>query len=98
MKTKDTAISKLFIGIDVHKRSWKIHTATDLFGGSDLTIPPNAYALQKYGDRHFKGYQVYCCYESGCCGFSHHRHFSSFGWHSMVINPADVSRPAKAQY
>jgi hypothetical protein len=50
MKTQDTTDSKLFIGIDVHKRSWKIHTATDLFDGSDLTIPPNAYALQKYVD------------------------------------------------
>lgn len=98
MKTRDTADSKLFIGIDVHKRSWKIHTATDLFDGSTLTIPPNAFALQKYVDKHFKGYTVYCCYESGCCGFSHHRLFESFGWHSVVVNPADVHRPAKAQF
>lgn len=98
MKTKDTTLSKLFIGIDVHKRSWKIHTSTDLFDGSSLTIPPNAFALQKYVDRHFKGYQVFCCYESGCCGFSHHRLFESFGWHSLVVNPADVHRPAKAQF
>lgn len=98
MKTKDTTDSKLFIGIDVHKRSWKIHTATDLFDGSDLTIPPNAFSLQQYIIKHFSGYQVYCCYESGCCGFSHHRLFVSFGWHSLVVNPADVHRPAKAQF
>ncbi len=30
MKTKDITKSKLFIGIDVHKRSWIIHIATDL--------------------------------------------------------------------
>lgn len=98
MKTKDTADSKLFIGIDVHKRSWKIHTATDLFDGCDLTIPPNAFDLQKYIDKHFPGYQVNCCYESGCCGFSHHRFFESFGWHSVVVNPADIHRPCKAQF
>ncbi len=98
MKTKDTALSNLFIGIDVHKRSWKIHTATDLFDGTTLTIPPNGYALQKYVERHFKGYEVFCCYESGCCGFSHHRLFESFGWYSIVVNPADVHRPAKAQF
>ncbi len=67
MKTKDTTDSKLFIGIDVHKRSWKIHTATDLLDGSTLTVPPNAFALQKYVDKHFKGYQISCCYESDCC-------------------------------
>ena len=98
MKTKGTAASKLFIGIDVHKRSWKIHTATDLFDGSSLTIPPDAFALQKYVEKYYKGYQVYCCYESGCCGFKHHRLFRSFGWHSLVVNPADVHRPAKAQF
>lgn len=47
MRTNDTADSKLFIGIDVHERSWKIHTATDLFDGSSLTIPPNAFALHR---------------------------------------------------
>ncbi len=98
MKTKNTADSKLFIGIDVHKRSWKIHTATDLFDGCDLTIPPNAFALQKYVAKYFKDYKVYCCYESGCCGFSHHRLFESFGWYSMVVNPADISRPSKVQF
>ena len=98
MKTKDITESKLFIGIDVHKRSWKIHTSTDLFDGSSMTIPPNAFALQKHVDKHYKDYQVHCCYESGCCGFSHHRLFESFGWNSLVVNPADVHRPAKAQF
>ncbi len=83
MKTKDTADSKLFIGIDVHKRSWRIHTATDLFDGCDLTIPPSAFALQKYVTKHFKGYKLYCCYESSCCVFRDHRLFESFGWYSL---------------
>ncbi|MHA7058843.1 hypothetical protein ACWGOQ_0016585 [Aquimarina sp. M1] len=56
MKTKDTTDSKLFIGIKVHKRSWKIHTVIDLFDGLDLTISPNAFALQKYVEKHFKDY------------------------------------------
>ena len=33
MQTKDTARPKLYIGLDIHKRSWKIHTSTDLFDG-----------------------------------------------------------------
>ncbi len=31
MKTEQTAQSNLYIGIDIHKRSWKIHCSTDLF-------------------------------------------------------------------
>ncbi len=98
MQTKDTALSKLFVGIDVHKRSWKIQTATDLFDGSTLTIPPSSHALKRYIDKHFKGYEVYCAYESGCCGFSHHRFFVSFGWHSLVVSPADADRPGKGRF
>jgi transposase len=100
MKTKDTACStsKLYIGIDVHKRSWKIHTSTDLFDGSGYSVPPDAFALKKFVDRQYQDYQVYCVYESGCCGFSHHRLFESFGWHSMVTNPADIRRPSKTKF
>jgi len=98
MKTKDTATPNLYIGIDVHKRSWKIHTATDLFDGSSISMPPDAPTLKKYVERHYRDYEVYCCYESGCCGFSHHRHFESYGWNSIVVTPADIHRPAKAQF
>ncbi|WP_176801498.1 hypothetical protein [Kriegella aquimaris] len=40
MKTEHTAKPKLFIGIDIHKRSWKIHCSTDITGGQDLFDAP----------------------------------------------------------
>jgi transposase len=89
---------KLFIGIDIHKKSWRIHTATDLFDGRSLTVPPNAHALREYVEKHFPDHEVSCAYEAGCCGYSYHRAFRSFGWHSVVFNPADISRTGKAQY
>ncbi|MHA7057773.1 hypothetical protein ACWGOQ_0011170 [Aquimarina sp. M1] len=77
MKTKDITDSTI-IGFDIDKRSWKIHIVTDLFDGSDLTIAPNVFTLQKYVERHFKNYQIYCCYELGCYGFSHHLRIIGF--------------------
>ncbi len=91
MKTKVTATAKLYIGIDIHKRSWKIHTATDLFDGRSFSMQPDAIALKKYVDKHYPDYEVYTAYESGSCGYSAHRSFESFGWHSLVVNPVDVS-------
>ena len=97
MEAKNTA-AKLFIGIDIHKRSWKIHTSTDLFDGHSLTMPPEPETLRKWVKRHYPTYQVHCAYEAGCCGYSAHRAFTSYGWQSVVVNPADISRTGKAQY
>lgn len=91
MKTQITALPKLFIGIDIHKRSWKIHCSTDLFAGKSFTMPPNPDKLQEYVLKHFPDHEVSTAYEAGCCGYSAHRSFESFGWRSLVINPADIT-------
>jgi transposase len=96
--TQNTTDQKLFIGIDIHKRSWKIHTSTDLFDGKTLSVPPSALALKKYVDKHYPGYLVSTAYEAGCCGYRPHRYFESYGWHSIVFNPADLSRTGQSQY
>ena len=98
MKTKVTATAKLYIGIDIHKRSWKIHTATDLFDGKSFSMQPDAIELKKYVDKHYPDYEVYTAYESGSCGYSAHRSFESFGWHSLVVNPADISKTGKSSH
>ena len=86
---------KLFIGMDIHKRSWKIHCCTDLFDGDTKSFAPNAKALSKYVDKHFPKHKVTLAYESGCCGYSAARAFQSFGWEVLVVNPADIPKPAK---
>ena len=99
MKTRqDTTDQKLFIGIDIHKRGWKIHTSTDLFDGKPLSIAPSAEVLKTYVQKHYPGYRVYTAYEAGCCGYRAHRSFESYGWKSIVFNPADLSRTGQSQY
>lgn len=98
MNTKDTTQAKLYIGLDIHKRSWKIHTATDLFDGNSFTCKPQAEELKKYVDKHYSEHEVSIAYEARCCGYSSHRSFSSYGWKSLVVNPADISKTGKAQY
>ena len=48
MDTQQTATLKLFIGIDIHKRSWKVHCASDLFGGKTFSMGPYPEQLQSY--------------------------------------------------
>jgi len=98
MKTEPTAQSKLCIGIDIHKRSWKIHCATDLFSGKSFTMPPNLDILCDYVAKHFSDYEVSCAYEAGCCGYYAHCRFEGYGWRSLVVNPADIPRKGKEKY
>lgn len=93
-----SARPKLYIGIDIHKRSWRIYTATDLFWGKQFTCKPDPCELKKWVDKYFADHEVHCTYEAGCCGYSAYRTFVSYGWQAMVVNPADVARTNKSQY
>lgn len=98
MNTQITAETKLYIGIDIHKRSWKVHCSTDLFSGKSFSMPPDPLQLKAYVDRHFSGYDVSTAYEAGCCGYYAHRCFESYGWRSLVVNPADIHRKGKERF
>lgn len=98
MESRVTALPKLFIGIDIHKRSWKIHCSTDLFSGKSFSMTPDADKLFEYVQKHFPGHQVSTAYEAGCCGYAAHRSFESFGWKSLVVNPSDIHRKGKEKY
>lgn len=99
MDTQSTAsIPKLYVGIDIHKRSWKIHCSTDLFAGKSFTMPPVPEQLFQYVNKHFQGYEVSTAYEAGCCGYYAHRSFENYGWKSLVVNPADIHRKGKERY
>ena len=59
MKTlSDTATPKLFIGIDMPKRSWYIFTATDLTTGKGFSTEASPEALRKYVEKNYFNYQV----------------------------------------
>jgi len=96
--TQVTDHPKLYIGIDIHKKSWKIHCSTDIAGGRTFTTPSSAEQLKKYVEKHFNGHQVSVAYEAGCCGYKWHRLFESYGWQSLVVNPADIARSSKHKY
>ena len=98
MKSKNTALPKLFIGIDIHKANWSIRLATDLFQGKRMTIPAGPENLRNFVEKNFPAHEVHCAYEAGCCGYSAHRAFQGFGWHSLVFNPSDISRTGKSQF
>lgn len=94
-KQVTTQAPKLFIGMDIHKKTWKVHFTTDLTIGNGHSMPPDPEGLKKYVKRYFADHQTSISYESGCCGYAAARKFESYGWDTYVVNPADIPRPSK---
>ena len=98
MLTQTTAVPKLFIGIDIHKKQWSVHFRTDLFDHRGFSMPPDPEKLFQYVTHNFAGHQVSAAFEIGCCGFWAARHFLNYGWEVAVVNPADIKRSDKHRY
>jgi len=58
---------KVFIGMDVHKKSWSVSIQTDLFFHKTFSMPPEPDALYRYIEQNFSGHQVSLTYEVGSC-------------------------------
>jgi transposase len=98
MQTQITAVPKLYIGMDIHKKSWSVHFRTDLFDHRGYTMPPEPKQLAEYVEGNFPNHEVYITYESGCCGFSAARYFKNLDWHTVVVNAADIPKMNKQNY
>ncbi len=81
---------KFFIGMDVHKRNWRITIRTEGLELRTLSINPSPKELHKYMKEHYPGGEYYSVYEAGFCGFWIHDELQKLGFHNIVINPADV--------
>ena len=94
--TKDSP--KLFIGLDILKKSWRFYFTTDLFSGLGHTFPPGSELIKNYVRKNYPNYEVSVAYEVGCFGYNPARDFESFGWDTFVVNPADIPRPSKSKF
>ena len=61
-------------------------------------MSPSPKGLKDCVDKYFPEHEVATAYEAGCCGYHAHRCFESYGWRSLVVNPADVHRKGKEKH
>lgn len=87
--------SNIYIGIDVHKRSWSVSILTEETEHRTFTQPPDPKTLHNYLTTRFPGAQYYSAYEAGFCGYGFHRSFHKMGINNIVVNPADVPTTGK---
>lgn len=88
---KKVTEQELFIGLDVHDKSWNISVlGKEKEHIRGMTIVPNAKSLKGLLDRKFVYTKVILAYEAGFCGFSIQRLLSKEGIETIVVNPADI--------
>ncbi|MEZ5055777.1 MAG: IS110 family transposase [Saprospiraceae bacterium] len=84
-----------FIGIDVHKKSWKVTILNKDYELKNFSQNANALELVKYLNENYPGGEFKLVYEAGFCGFNICREFLSHGLDCQVIHPADVPTSLK---
>ena len=80
----------VYIGLDVHKKSWSVSIFTQYGEYKTFSQPPEAETLSQYLQHHFPGAQYRSVYEAGCCGFWIHDQLKDRGIQNIVANPADI--------
>ena len=80
----------IYVGLDVHKKSWSVSLRTKQFEHKTFTQPPEVEKLTNYLVKTFPKATYHAVYEAGFSGFWLHDRLKEKGVDCMVVNPADV--------
>lgn len=80
----------IYIGLDVHRKSWSVSIYLEHFEHKTFTQPPKVEVLVSYLKRHFPGAAYKAVYEAGYCGFWIHDKLRENAIECIVVNPADI--------
>lgn len=81
---------KIFIGIDVHKDSWRVAISPEVGVIRGHSQKPSAKELLDFLNKHYHGGEYHAVYESDFSGFSTYYALQEVGIDCIVIHAADV--------
>ena len=84
-----------YVGIDYHKKSWKVTILSDEYEHKTMSQDPDAGLLASYLKRNFPGGIFHAVYEAGFSGFGSCRKLNELGVNCIVVHPADVPTTQK---
>ena len=80
----------IYVGFDVHLKSWKVTIMTEKLTHKTFSQPPNPDVLHHYLVKNFPGGTYHSAYEAGFCGYWIHNKLKEYGINSIVVNPGDI--------
>ena len=90
VKHLDFSGQKIFCGIDVHKKSWKVSIRSDQMELKSFSQEPSVITLDKFLTKNYPKAIYKVVYEAGFCGFGYQREFTQRGINCIIVHPADV--------
>ena len=90
INTKSFEGQTVYVGIDVHLKTWQVSILCGEVYHKSFSQAPNALQLSSYLSRMFPGANYKAVYESGFSGFEACRQLRSLGIDCMVIHASDV--------
>lgn len=90
LKVTDFTGHHIYVGIDVHFKSWQVSIYSEEFELKTFSQPPNVEQLTTYLTRQYPRAHFHLAYEAGFCGFWIQRAFEKKGFTCMVVHPADI--------
>ena len=97
MNTKKVSYKgkKVYIGIDVHKKTYTFSASCEGVITKTVTTPAEIDKFTQNLKKWFLGAQIYSVYEAGFSGFALHRKLESSKIKNIVINPASLEVASK---
>lgn len=89
-KLMDFSDQNIYVGMDVHHKSWKVHIYSDEFELKSFSQEPDIERLSNFLNSHYPRANYQLAYESGFCGFWIQRAFAAKGINCNVVHAADV--------
>jgi len=90
IKGKDFTDQNLYVGIDVHHKSWAVSIYSDEFELKTFSQQPDVDQLISHLQTHYPRGKYHLAYEAGFSGFWIQRSFAHKGLNCQVIHPADI--------
>ena len=85
----------VYIGIDVHKRTYSLCCLCEKVKVKRATIPADPGKLLEFFRKFFAGARLHTAYEAGFSGFVLHRFLAKNDIDSIVVNPASIEVAAR---
>ncbi len=98
MKKLSFIDQNIYVGIDVHLRSWTVTVLTEHTTHKTFSQPPDPGALAKYLHENFPDAIYHSAYEAGFSGYWAHYELVRLGITNIIINPADIPTTQKEQF
>jgi transposase len=89
-KKNDFRNQDIYVGIDVHKKTWQVSIFFNGYEQKRLNQPARVEALERYLNHHYPGGNYHSVYEAGFSGYWIDYRLKERGIKNIVVNPADV--------